>query len=160
MRKFLGGLFAFLPCVIVFDVATAAPPPPITGICTPAKAKFLSSVNSSSTSSTTPVNFMDNRLNFVQGGASASCVIVRFSAMVEGVSGYNVAVSATIDGTNASLPAEVLFSDGGDLNFQVRSFDFIFPSVAPGSHLVRIQFRSPTAISVSIAAHNIIVQYR
>jgi hypothetical protein len=54
----------------------------------------------------------------------------------------------------------VLFSDGGDLTFQVRSFDFIFPAVSPGTHSVRIQFRSPTGIDVSIGQHNIVVQYR
>ena len=157
MRKFQCGLVALLLCV---GIAEAAHAQVQTGICMTSRAKFISANAGGTTHSTTPVNFLSNVANFTQGGASAGCVIVRFSAMAEGDSGYTVAVRATMDGATASLPAEVLFSDGGDLVSQARSFDFIFPSVSPGSHSVRIQFRSPTGIDVSIGQHNIVVQYR
>lgn len=155
MRTILSGLFALLVFVVVTDIAQASQ-----GACTTTKTRYAAANAGGTTHSTTPVNFLENVVGFTQGGASAGCVIVRFSAMAEGDSGYTIAVRAILDGATTALPAEVLFSDGGDLTFQVRSFDFIFPTVSPGTHSVRIQFRSPTGIDVSIGQHNIIVQYR
>ena len=155
MRTLLTGLFALLAFVMITDIALASQ-----GVCTTTKTRYAAANAGGTTHSTTPVNFLENVVGFTQGGASAGCVIVRFSAMAEGDNGYTVAVRAIMDGATTGLPAEVLFSDGGDLVSQARSFDFIFPNVSPGTHSIRIQFRSPTGIDVSIGQHNIVVQYR
>jgi len=40
-----------------------------------------------------------------------------------------------------------------------RSFEFIFPSVAPGNHTVRMQFSSDKGNLVHVKNHNMVVQY-
>ena len=157
MRTSQIGLFAVLSCSVI---TTHAYGQAQTGACTPTKVRYISASAGGTTHSTTPVNFLANNVNFVQGGASASCVIVRFSAHAEGNSGNTVVVRAVMDGATLGLQPDMLFSDGGDLVTQARSFDFIFPNVAPGNHSIRVQFRSPSGNDVSIGQHNIIVQYK
>jgi len=154
VRVSIVGVFALISCVAITDVAWAAQ-----ATCTATKLKYVTANAGGTTHSTTPDNFLSNTVNFSQG-AGGGCVIVRFSTMAEGNSGYTVAVRAMIDGATVALPAEVLFSDGNDFVSQARSFDFIFPTVAAGNHSVRVQFRSPTGIDVSVGQHNIIVQHR
>jgi hypothetical protein len=65
-----------------------------------------------------------------------------------------------LDGTTPGLPSQVDFSDGNDGGNQVRSFDFIFPSVAPGPHQIRVQIKTNSdSLSADLNRHNIVVNY-
>jgi hypothetical protein len=139
----------------------AAPAAPTGGVCNPTKVKYLASdVALFKTSSTSFVNVAQASISFVQGGNLASCVIVRFSAQpFVAVSGNTLIVGAFLDNATAALPNEVTYTEGGSLANTARSFDFVFPSVAPGNHVVRMQFKSPSGASVDLGLHNTFVQY-
>src|SRR5689334_23772179 len=122
--------------------AVSASATPATGTCSPTKVKFIASDPTFfEVNSTTFVNVPQGVVNFTQGGAAPSCVIVSLSAQPSASGGGILTVRAVLDGA-AGLPNEANFSDGNDSANQVRSFDFIFPSVAPGAHSVRIQFKT------------------
>jgi hypothetical protein len=127
--------------------------------CSPTKVNgSASALVDTSTTSGTFVNIPEAAVNFHQGGVSASCVIVRFSA--EAYSNNLVIVRAYLDRTTAALPNEVIYT-GHDPNFlvRVRSYEFVFPSVAPGNHTVRMQFRSGDGESALVTRYNTIVQF-
>lgn len=95
---------------------------------------------------------------FFKGGASASCVIVRFSAITFAVVDNRVEIRAYLDNGPAALPAAVMYSDGSG-GAGAHSFEFIFPSVAPGFHVVRMQYRSPNGGLISVSRHTTVVQF-
>lgn len=163
-NRFLGPLLC--GSLLLFAVLTpaAAPAAPVNGVCSPTKMKYSASAkNSSQTTSTTFVNIPEAGFNFVQGGSSASCVLVRFSAETAIGTNQILIVRAFLDNTTAALPAEAVYSSGRGDDNGARVFEFVFPSVAPGSHLVRMQFRSffgsACPACVQIDRHNTVVQY-
>jgi hypothetical protein len=86
--------------VLLGALTPSAGPPlaaPIVGSCQPARVKFVSELNERSTSSLSFVNMPGTTINFIQGGASNSCVIVDFSADVATGSGTKMVVAATLD---------------------------------------------------------------
>lgn len=146
--------------------ASATSAAPTIGSCSPTMVKFIASDPTFfQTTSTTFVNLPQSAVNFTQGGTGPSCVIVSVSAVPDAVASSPptpapMTVRVMLDGTTAALPNEVDFSDGADTGNQVRSFDFIFPSVAPGAHNVRVQFKaSPDAGFTDMNRHNVIVQF-
>jgi hypothetical protein len=152
-----GGLL--LLAVLMPAIAQAAP---VTGTCSPTKVKYIASaLDNSARTAQTFGNLPEASVIFAQGGAVASCVIVRFSALV--YLGYDgVVVRAVMDSATLGLPASVELStqDTTNVNTQrAESFDFIFPSVAPGVHSVRMQFRSPGGSIAYVFRHNTIVEY-
>jgi hypothetical protein len=136
------------------------------GTCSPSRVKFLASdVAFFTTSSTTFVNVAQGAVKFTQGGTQPSCVIVSLSANSFAV-GNSPATPAPLtvrimmDGTTPALPNEVDFSDGNDGGNQARAFDFIFPSVAPGEHTIRVQIKTNSdSLSADLNRHNIVVQF-
>jgi hypothetical protein len=111
------------------------------------------------TSSTTFVNVFQAKIVFPQGGAGASCVIVHFSARAFAFGTRTMNVRAVLDGSTIALPGEMAFATNDGANGFSRAVQFIFPSVAPGSHSVQIQFRSLSGESVAMGRHSTIVQY-
>ncbi len=71
-----------------------------------------------------------------------------------------VFVRAYLDNTTAALPFEVQYS-GDDGNFaHAHSYEFVFPSVAPGAHVVRGEFRSNlNGNTVTVLRHTTVVQF-
>jgi hypothetical protein len=127
------------------------------GTCAPTKTKFINDPAIRLTTSTTFVNLPSSVVNFVQGGASASCVIVQFSAAVITSTNAQLTLRATLDGVASSLPDSTpLMVDGA--NFETRSAVFVFPSVTPGAHTVRIQFLTSVG-TVEVSRSNVVVQY-
>jgi len=154
---------AMIGTLLAAGTALAAP---TTGSCSPTKVKFIASdATFFQVTSTSFVNVPQGVVNFTQGGTSPSCVIVGVSADPTGVASSPptpapLTVRVMLDGTTAALPNEVDFSDGADTGNQVRSFDFIFPSVAPGDHSIRVQFKaSPASGFADLNRHNVIVNY-
>jgi len=136
-----------------------APAAQVTFTCSPTKVKgTVSDLTNTSTVSGTFVHIAEAVVPFLQGGVSASCVIVRFSAETYS---HNIAiVRAYLDKTTAALPNEVIYT-GTDANFLVRarSYEFVFPSVAPGNHTVRMQFRSGDGEIVTVSRYNTTVHF-
>ena len=89
-------------------------------------------------------------VNFTQGGANANCVIVHFTVQLNLGSNGEIRVRAVLDGNPPLGPPEwIMNRESGDQGFGPRSFTFLFPSVAPGAHQVRIQYLENTAFTVS-----------
>jgi hypothetical protein len=138
----------------------AAAKAPTVGVCKPTKTKFLaSSAPESVITSASFKNIPESAVAFIQGGNVASCVIVLFSAEGWSPVGNYLMVRAMLDGTTAALPDEIRFT-GDDPNlYRTHTMSFIFPSVAPGTHTVRMQFRSTEAVRAELGQHNTIVQF-
>src|SRR5689334_18936441 len=90
-----------LACAIMPGLALAGN---VGGTCSPTRAKFVNDPDIRPTTSTTFVALPGAAINFVQGGASASCVIVQFSAAVITSTNAQLTIQATLDGTTNALP--------------------------------------------------------
>src|SRR5690242_6744987 len=84
-----------LACAIIPGTAVGGV---TTGTCAPTKTKFINDPATRLTTSTTFVNLTSSVVNFVQGGASSSCVIVQFSAAVITSTNAQLTLRATLDG--------------------------------------------------------------
>jgi hypothetical protein len=129
------------------------------GACSPTSTKFATS--STATMLATSATFTTlprTTLSFRQGGASASCVIVQFSTQLELSSQTDLAVRALLDGTTAALPAELLLEKNGHPSEGPRTVIFIFPSVAPGTHSLRMEYRMP-GTGIKLGPYNTVVQF-
>jgi hypothetical protein len=133
----------------------------ITGSCSPTKVKFIASEGIFQIDSTSFQTAPESTLAFVQGGAQPSCVIVSVSAQPIASGGSALTIRLTLDGNaQIALPNTVVLSDGGDGGNQTRSFDFIFPSVEPGRHTLRLQAKTSDALEFTdLNRHNIIIQF-
>jgi len=145
----------------LFTPATA-PAAPTLGTCSPTQLKYsVSTLDLSSTSSEAFVNVPETTVSFNLG--SASCVIVRFSAMTQAGAGNHVAVRAFLDNAAAAIPPQVLYSgdDSGapDGAARARAYEFVFPNVASGSHILRMQFKSGNGTVVKVHRHTTVIQY-
>lgn len=119
------------------------------GSCTNiSNVKFKTDDNpSSSTNSSAFSDISSGNVTFTQGGDSAGCVIVTYSAESFAPYGRLLRIRARLDGSKVAEPGAVQFSGDDDENedggwARSRSFTFIFPSVAPGEHTLNMQFRS------------------
>jgi hypothetical protein len=115
--------------------------------------KFKVSTGTVSSSATTFTAIPGAVINFVQGGTGPSCVTVRFSAASSVVGGGVSRVQALLDNVTVAAPGQVQFS-GENVGSVSHAFEFLFPSVAPGSHNVRIMFR------VAVGSHTVFVDER
>ncbi len=108
--------------------------------CSPTKMKIRTVTGTISTNSTTFQPITDTSITFTQGGTGPSCVVVRFSAATSVVGGGVSRVQAVLDNVTMAEPGQVQFS-GENVGSVSHAFEFLFPSVAPGSHNLRIMFR-------------------
>lgn len=147
---------------VLLCLSTPASAPAAVVTCSPTQMKILASDedHSGTSTSTSFQNIYQGYISFTQGGTSASCVLVRFSAVTVGVTGEAVQIRAFLDGLTPAFPAEVTYSYfNSGLAYGPHSFDFIFPSVAPGSHFVRMQFRSNGGGQVQVLSHSTVLHY-
>jgi hypothetical protein len=126
--------------------------------CTPTQLKVVTQTTNTNRTTTSNVfsQIPETKTNITQGGNVSSCVIVDFSAMVDG-SGA-LFLEATLDG-NLAVPdySQLIVNDA---NFEARSVSFVFPSVAPGNHQIKLLFRSSAnGSTVNINRSNIIIHY-
>lgn len=133
---------------------------PVTGSCNPTAVKFSASTMSASTTSSAFKNIPEASISFMQGGMTPSCVIVRFTLTtytefaVDGL-----AVRAFMDGTTAAMPALLEVRGENDMFGYPRTLEFLFPSVDPGNHNVRMQFSNSKGHHSNIGDHVMIVHY-
>ena len=127
---------------------------------TPTKLKAIVSDDDASFSdSQTYANLPQAKVRFVQGGTVPSCVVVRFVAEAGAVGFAFAEVRAILDDVTEPLPPNVRF--GVNHTSEVAgSYEFLFPSVAPGNHVLRMQFRSSNGESVFIVGHSTIVLHK
>jgi hypothetical protein len=132
---------------------------PVIAGCSPTRIKYAASdALRFRTTSTSYVDLPQARVAFHQGGASPSCVLVRFSAAAN--ASRNMGFRAMLDG-NAGIPFEGQISDGVDKGPNVRRFTFIFPDVSPGGHVLQMQYQMTSQGGFAdMNAHNTIVQFR
>jgi hypothetical protein len=155
-------LLAGATAVTVAVLMTGTAPDALTtSSCAPTKLHYMASDTSASTS--TSANFVsvpEAAITFTQGGSTKSCVVVRFSAETFEFEDGGIRIKATLDNTTVAVPPEVNYSAGDRGTAGAHAFDFIFPLVAPGSHTVRIQFRSGgNPGTARVQHHTTIVQH-
>lgn len=132
--------------------------------CSPAHLKIVTSSGFSTTASTTFVDIPEATVSFVQGGSAPSCVIVRFSGE-SGSKDNGLTIRPLLDVRTKALPTEAAFAGMEcipTVGCTTRSyaFEFVFPSVAPGTHLLRMQYEAAFSTSeVFMGRHNTVVQY-
>ena len=116
-------------------------------VCSPTKMSIRVGTGTVSTSSTTFTVIPLTAIAFTQGGTGPSCVVVRFSGASSVVGGGVSRLQAVLDGTVAE-PNSVSFS-GENVGSVAHAFEFVFPSVPPGSHTLRMLYRVNNGTPVS-----------
>ncbi len=129
--------------------------------CSPTKVKAALSILDSSTTVQSFVNMPEAAVNFVQGGKKPSCVIVRFSAEVAAAQNTAMFVRAVLDNATVAIPSPQQFTvnQGPIFAFAAHSYDFVFPSVTPGTHIVRMQYGSSNGEDVRMQNRATIVHF-
>lgn len=144
---------------------SAVPATPEIGACLPAKVKYSASPMDSGdkvTTSKTFVNVPEASVNIVQGGSHASCIIVEFSALVFAPGSNRMSIRALLNNTTTAQPGEMVIATNDNAATQqghARAVNFIFPLIEPGSHVLRMQYRSINGGGVRMGRHSTIVHY-
>lgn len=128
--------------------------------CEPSKVKAVAQTSNTNriTSSNTFVDVPATSVTINQGGNSNSCVIVDFSGLVATAMANAFFLRALLDDV-AGEPDYGQITVNTTQN-QSRSISFIFPNVAPGTHTVKLQFRSSTnGQNVYINRGTMIIRY-
>jgi hypothetical protein len=125
----------------------------VTGTCKATKISFAT-VDAPPAISTTSAAFVDMpgmSVTFKILGTVNVCVKVEFSAYTFAanapVANQLMMVRALMDGATVGSPAEVQFSGDDDEDAdgdwaRSHAFNFVLPTVAPGTHTIKIQWRS------------------
>lgn len=156
--------------VVVFMVAVLAPVASVgqggqIGTCQPSELKFRTAPMTSgeqSTTSTTFINVSETVLNFTQGGASPSCIVVEFSALAFAPGSNKMSVRALLNNTTTAEPGPMIFATNDNAaggQAQARAVNFVFPLISPGAQTLQMQFRSVNGGAVRIGRHSTIVRY-
>ena len=147
------------------SVAAATPitaAPIAAGNCVATATKYKVSITEESTTSGNFVTVGDTVIDFNQGGSGKSCVIVSFSAAATAGVSETMIVRALLDGTTACLPAINVFVRGNATAIAPladHAMNFVCPSVAPGSHTVKMQFGTANGTKVTLLGRTMLVHY-
>lgn len=128
------------------------------GSCSMSKVKFKTSDVFALTTSTSYVDVPDMDLTFTVSGNTGTCVEVLFSGEVA-TEGEGMRVRAILDGVTRSIPNNVLFADQAAF-FGSHAFHFAFKSVAPGTHTLKVQWRSQAGGEIYIDTRSLFVHYQ
>src|SRR4051794_2471887 len=152
------GAAVILSALSLHAAAIAAP---LTGGCTPTKVDYsASSLPDSTTTSSGFVNVPETVVSFTQGGASASCVIVRFTTTTYSQFAIDgLAIRARLDNTTVGLPGDLAVRSESDMFGYPRTLEFLFPNVSPGAHTIRMQFSNSKGNTSHIAERVTIVHH-
>jgi hypothetical protein len=127
------------------------------------KQAYANHDDQNGTTSTTFVNIPGARVPFtVSTRGGAKCVSVLFTSMAFVSTGSSdlLAVRALLDGAVAGNPSETQFEAESPSGYAVsHAMNFTFSAVAPGTHTIRMQFRSFSGGSVFIHRGTTIVLY-
>jgi hypothetical protein len=115
---------------------------------------------SQNTSSVTLVDVQGSDASFIVAGPTRSCVLVSFAAQAFAPGPFSfMRVRATLDGA-PSIEGEIQLVAESENFSSAHAYNFLFPSVAPGSHVVRMQYRSPNATEIAINDFSLNVRHR
>jgi hypothetical protein len=146
-------------CLIVVAAAIPLLAAQINVTCSPTKMKIgVSQFSLSGTNSTTFKTMPEGTVSFTQGGTSASCIVVRFSASTVSNNDFMV-VRPFLDNTTTAIPAEIEISGFDGNAARAHTYEFVFPSVAPGSHVLRMQYRTRIGNAAAMNQHTTVVQH-
>jgi hypothetical protein len=159
-NRLIGPLLCGSLLLLAVLTPAAAPAAPVNFACSPTKVKgSASALDGSLRTSTVFSNIPEAAVAFTQE-AAGGCVIVRFSAWTFVPGNDGVRVRAFLDNATAALPFEVQYSGADGDAGRTHSFEFVFPHVAAGNHVVRMQFRSALGTSVYVNRHTTVVQFK
>jgi len=125
-----------------------------TGNCNTTATRYKVSNLNQPTTSTDYINAGETNVAFTQG--SAGCVTVLFSAEAGAISDI-MYVRAMLDDITPCEPNAPYFAVATQM--AVRAMHYVCPSVAPGSHLLRMQFKSNGGNNVVLRFRTTIVNY-
>ncbi|MGH6788228.1 MAG: hypothetical protein ACRECC_00930 [Pseudolabrys sp.] len=138
----------------------AVTPGVVTSSCTPTKISYKVSRAQSQTSSTSWETLPFAGVGFHQGGGSASCVIISFSAEAQAASRDYILVQPILDNTTVCIPNENAFSTSPEpTGLADRSMNFVCASVAPGNHTINMQWRTVHGGTATIFYRTLLVHY-
>ena len=113
------------------------------------------------TTSTTYVDVPGTYLAFTAGGATNSCALVTMSARMLAVDPDTMFMRVLMDGVTVAEPGEVVMASKDPSGyFTARSYTWVFPSVTPGAHSFRIQFKTTASGTAYLYQHAVVLQYR
>ena len=124
--------------------------PALTGQCKVNKVSYATGEDTGlSTTSLSYVDVPGMSSTFTEGGTVTRCVTVQYTAYVFAASGAAtlMQVRALLDGVTVASPSETQFDGDSDEDAdgawaRSHAFNFVFPTVAPGSHTIKIQWKS------------------
>ena len=143
--------------------SAAQPLATVSGGCAPTALRYVTVTTGITTTSTSFVTVSGTTINFVQGGTTAKCVIVSFSAMADAVASNVMIVQAVLDG-NTIIPCQPGATDFA-ASFatatprSAHTMNFVCPNVAPGNHSIKMQYVSVYGGAVSLDHRTMIVHY-
>jgi hypothetical protein len=159
--RFVGPLLCGTSLLLALLTPVVAPAAPTTVSCSPTKVKIVaSSLQNISKTVGDYSNIPEAAVAFTQAGPAASCVIVRFSTEAEVPGANNVAIRAFLDNASSAVPALIYYSGDNGGTRSAHSYEFVFPSVTPGAHTVRMQFSSTGGTIVTLHRHTTVVQFK
>jgi hypothetical protein len=133
--------------------------PQAKGKCIPTEQKYRSTQVQTSTNSTKYVLVPSSKFRFRQDSKKAKCVLVHVSAMAGTDSDQSLHIRAVIDGGLAEAePGTVLLVHEIPAPVQ-RAVTFIFPSVAPGKHIIELQYKSSDGGIVGLFGRVVTVEH-
>lgn len=156
LHQIAGALALASSCMIIAPGTAHAT---LKGTCTTGTAISFAVTKTSHPAVTTSTEYVlvpGTDIDFVQGGLSPSCVVVVLSAEVGATFGSSMVVAAEID-ARKSLERETAFSPtyrGGH-----PEATFIFPDVPPGTHKLKMKFKSSVGESVQFNGRTTVVYY-
>jgi hypothetical protein len=145
--------------LLLAAVTSVTAAPLAAGGCETTASKYKVSAAFQSTTSTTFVDVMETAINFQQGGSG--CVIVSFAGMASANPNTLMYVRARLDGATDCLPNDNAFAGSGATASPSadRAMNYVCGKVAPGSHVIKMQFRTGSGPTVSLRSRTIIVHY-
>jgi len=130
----------------------------VAGSCPTPGTHFVAADDTgNSTISTTYVDVPNMTVTFTAGGTRSFCATATFSAFTFAPGGALLDVQALMDGTVVGAPGEQQFSGDDGVWAVSHAFTFVFPSVAPGAHTIKIQYRSFDGQTVFMHRRSLVV---
>jgi hypothetical protein len=128
------------------------------GKCSTPKTAYRTETDVVATTSTSFVPVPKTGVSFKQGGNKASCVVVRFSVLPD--ADYIVYIRPVIDSTILATPTNVQLEYNSPSYLSTRSFEFVFPEIEPGKHVLRMEWVTYGGQQVQFFRRTVTVQHR
>ena len=111
--------------------------------------------------SSTFADVVGSSVSFNVAGANPSCVIVSFSAQAFAEHRAGMFVRALLDKSVESVDSVILFVGDSGAFPEAHAYNFLFPSVSPGPHAVKVQYRADvTGLPVVIDDFDLNIRHR